>query len=406
MKGHKRYRSGAWRLVVTAGSDPRTGARRNIYETIHGADNRAGAKAADARLAELIAAVESGEAFAGHAEASRAEQRQVVRVEDLASAWQKAHRPRPARGDGEWLGWSPKTAMTVADNFRSYILPTIGTRPADRVSGLDLDHLYDALYDDRGLSPEVIARCHGQIRAMFNWAIRKKLVACLNPALAADPPVIKPRQLKIPAMSEVGAVQEAATADFAVFVQLAVTVGTRRGTLVALRWRDMDLDRKTATFSRSIAESRDGPVEKGTKADRPYTVSLGSSTVAMLAEHYRRAAERALATGVPFNRDSFVFSDDGGASHWSLAWPSHAWHRYAGRAGVTGLRLHDLRHTAASQMLMGGVPISVVAERLGCTEGNILRNYRHFIPGSDQQAAEFMDRLLCGEAGIGADEAG
>jgi integrase len=168
----------------------------------------------------------------------------------------------------------------------------------------------------------------------------------------------------------------------------------------------MDLERKTATFSRSIAESRDGPVEKGTKADRPYTVSLGSSTAAMLAEHYRRAAERALAAGVPFKRDSFVFSDDGGASHWSLAWPSHAWHRYAERAGVTGLRLHDLRHTAASQMLMGGVPISVVAERLGCTEGNILRNYRHFIPGSDQNAAEFMDRLMNGDAASGSGAAG
>jgi hypothetical protein len=36
----------------------------------------------------------------------------------------------------------------------------------------------------------------------------------------------------------------------------------------------------------------------------------------------------------------------------------------------------------------------VVAERLGCTEGNILRTYRHFIPGSDQGAAELMDRLF------------
>ena len=58
------------------------------------------------------------------------------------------------------------------------------------------------------------------------------------------------------------------------------------------------------------------------------------------------------------------------------------------------VRLHDLRHTAASQMLMAGVPISMVAERLGCTEDNILRTYRHFIPGSDQGAAELMDRLF------------
>ena len=51
----------------------------------------------------------------------------------------------------------------------------------------------------------------------------------------------------------------------------------------------------------------------------------------------------------------------------------------------------------ASQMLMAGVPISVVAERLGCTEANILRTYRHYIPGSDRSAAELMDRMLDGE---------
>jgi hypothetical protein len=49
-------------------------------------------------------------------------------------------------------------------------------------------------------------------------------------------------------------------------------------------------------------------------------------------------------------------------------------------------------------MLMAGVPISVVAERLGCTEDNILRAYRHFIPGSDHEAAELMDRLMCGSS--------
>jgi hypothetical protein len=60
MKGHKRYRSGAWRLVVHTGVGPATGRRRSIHETVHGPENRAGAKAANARLAELIAAVESG----------------------------------------------------------------------------------------------------------------------------------------------------------------------------------------------------------------------------------------------------------------------------------------------------------------------------------------------------------
>jgi len=61
MKGTKRSRSGAWRRKVFAGWDPGTGKRVDLYETVKAPNNRAGAKAADTRLAEMVAAVESGE---------------------------------------------------------------------------------------------------------------------------------------------------------------------------------------------------------------------------------------------------------------------------------------------------------------------------------------------------------
>jgi integrase len=392
MKGHKRYRSGAWRLVVAAGTDPVTGRRRSIYETVAAPNNRAGAKLADARLAELVVAVESGQ------DAEPRGPRRGPLVNELAQAWQQSNRPRRDPRSGDWMGWSPKTAKTVRDNFRFHILPAIGRRHAADVTAVELDRLYERLLDS-GLSPTVVLRCHGQVRAMFNWAVRKKLVTA-NPALAADPPRVKPRALAVPTMAQLRAVQEAATPAFGVFLQLAATLGARRGTLLALRWADVDIKRATVTFSRAIAESTDGPVEKGTKAERPYTVTLGPDTKRVLAEHRLRSAEQALAVRAPFGRASFVFSDDGGVSHWSLAWPSHGWTMYSQRAGVRGLRLHDLRHTAASQMLMAGVPISVVAERLGCTEGNILRNYRHCIPGADRDAAVLMDRLLAGGSSV------
>jgi integrase len=321
-------------------------------------------------------------------------------VADLARGWQEANRPRQDSRSGEWLGWSPKTAVTVGDNFRLHILPVIGTYLADQVTGLHLDQFYQSLEARSRLSPSAVLRCHGQVRAMFTWAVRKKMVPA-NPATSADPPRVKPRQLQVPSMAQVRSVQEVATPNFAAFLQLAATVGARRGTLVALRWRDLDLGRSTITFSRAIAESADGMVEKGTKADRPYTVSLGPATVEVLAHHRRRSAEAALAVGRPLDGDCFVFSDDGGTTHWSLAWPSHAWARYSARAGLSHWRLHDLRHTAASLMLMEGIAISVVAERLGCTEMNILRTYRHYVPGSDRGAADLMDRLLAGSSSAG-----
>jgi integrase len=354
-------------------------------------DTRAGAKKADARLAELIVAVEDGRPPAARAPRKA----DVLTMGELAERWMRANQPRQNRRTGQWIGWSPKTAKTHGDNFRTYILPKLGDHDVAAITGLDLDDLYSALETDRGLSPSVVARCHGQIRAMYSWALRKKLVL-VNPALSADPPRLKPGKLRIPSMDDVRAVQAAATPAFSAFVQLAAAVGARRGTLVALRWGDVDLGAGTVTFTRAIAESNDGDVEKGTKADRPYVASLGPSTASVLTAHRQRAIEQAMLIGVAVGPDSFVFSDDGGLTHWNLSWPSHAWRRYSAKAGVTQTRLHDLRHTAASQMLMAGIPISIVAERLGCTEANVLRTYRHFIPGSDREAAILMDQLLSG----------
>jgi integrase len=391
MKGHKRYRSGAWRLAVFAGIDTDTGRQRYLYETVHAPNNRAGAKAADARLAQLIVAVEEGRAPAARAPRKA----DVLTMRELAERWQRANRPRQDRRTGQWIGWSPKTAKTHLDNFRVYILPTLGDHDVAGITGLELDDLYSTLENDLGLSPAVVARCHSQIRAVFSWALRKKLVAA-NPALSADPPRLRPAKLHIPSMDDVRAVQAVAPAAFAAYVQLAATVGARRGTLLALRWGDLDLEVGSATFTRAIAEADDGVVEKGTKADRLYVSSLGPSTVSALQAHRQRAIEQALRIGVPFGPESFVFSDDGGLTHWNLSWPSHAWKRYSAKAGAKPTRLHDLRHTAASQMLMAGVAISIVAERLGCTEANVLRTYRHFIPGSDREAAILMDQMLSG----------
>jgi integrase len=394
VKGSKRYRSGAWRLKVNAGRDPVTGKRREVYETVKAPDNRAGAKLADARLAELVSAIEAGhDPEANHRRRSTA----GITVAALAERWEEANAPRQNARTGDWIGWSPKTAKTHRNNFEQYILPSIGRLSAWSITSLDLDDLYRELERDRGLAPSVVVRCHSQIRAMYNWALRKKLVSA-NPTLAADPPKLKRTALTVPEMTDVRKVAGRAKPSFAAYVQLAATVGARRGTLVALRWKNVDLKKGSLIFEHAIAESENGLIEKGTKADRPYVVSLGASTVAVLTDYRKKCIDAALAVGVKFGPKSFVFSDDGGATHWDLSWPSHAWRNYADKAGLEGVRLHDLRHTAASQMLMAGIPISIVAERLGCTEANILRTYRHFIPGSDKAAAALMDRMMNGEA--------
>jgi hypothetical protein len=84
-------------------------------------DTRAGAKKADARLAELIIAVEEGRAPSVRAPRSA----NVLTMDELAERWMRANRPRQNSRTGQWIGWSPKTAKTHRVNFRTYILPKL-----------------------------------------------------------------------------------------------------------------------------------------------------------------------------------------------------------------------------------------------------------------------------------------
>jgi len=64
-------------------------------------------------------------------------------------------------------------------------------------------------------------------------------------------------------------------------------------------------------------------------------------------------------------------------------------------AGLPRLRLHDLRHTAATLMLRAGVHPKVVSERLGhATVGLTLDTYSHVLPDLQRDAAEVMDSVL------------
>ena len=76
---------------------------------------------------------------------------------------------------------------------------------------------------------------------------------------------------------------------------------------------------------------------------------------------------------------------------------SHAFRRIAGRIGLQGVRLHDLRHSHATLMVEQGVHPKVVSERLGhSTVGITLDVYSHVLPGIQQAAAETFDKLLAG----------
>jgi integrase len=368
-----------WRISAETGRVD--GRRQRTVRAVAAPNTRAGkrkAEQAEIRLrAEVLADLEARGAVARVQAGSFAE---------LAAGWLERNLHR----------WSPKTVREVAYALRRYILPRLGDTPADGVTPAQIETIY-AGWEAR-YSPSTVRRWHGIIRAVFADAERLGLIA-RNPMRRVRPgggPA--PERMLMPSPADVRAViGSAASLAVATFLELAAATGARRGSLVALRWRDIHLDHGTVTFAHAVTVGPDGRQHlKGTKANRPYAIGLGDTALAALREHRARAAETALALGLSARLDGlFVFSADGGQTHWSVHYPSHAWLKAARRAGVAGIRLHDLRHFAATRLLAAAVPPRVVADRLGCTEANVIRTYSHRVPsGEDARAAQILDTLL------------
>jgi integrase len=85
------------------------------------------------------------------------------------------------------------------------------------------------------------------------------------------------------------------------YLRLAAVTGARRGQMVALRWRDIDVDAATVTFTTALARVKGGTAQKGTKSDVDHGLALDPKTVDILRAHRKRAVERALVAGGGLN---------------------------------------------------------------------------------------------------------
>ncbi len=378
----------SWHLRVYLGRDSITGRKRYVERTFHG--NKRDASKALARL--------------------------VSEAEKLT--------PRPSKTGTmevllrQWVehastSWSPKTADVVADALKNPIIPALGSIPVSKLAVADLDRFYHHLLTVGGkrgpYKPATVRRIHGMLRRALSQAVRWGWIAH-NPALDASPPRVPLPELRPPSPEEVVRLFQVAQAwnpDLACYVVLAASSGARRGELVALRWRDLDFDCATVSIERGHVVVKGRLVEQSTKTHQVRRVTLDPVTMSTLREHRARAEASARAAGAMITGDSYVFSR---AVNGSVPWRPDATTRDFGgllqKAGVTGVRLHDLRHYVATQLLASGTDVRTVAGRLGHRNpATTLNVYSHFVPQADQQAAEALGAIF-GKALQGAVAAG
>jgi len=176
--------------------------------------------------------------------------------------------------------------------------------------------------------------------------------------------------------------------------RLAAMSGMRRGELLGLTWRYLDLDGASLRVEQQLVPTRGGASFGPPKTERSRrTIKLDSETVDVLKQHRQaQELERALA-GDAYEDGDLVFCNELGA-------PIHpqtlteAFARHSKPAKLAEVTLHGLRHTHATHLLTESVPLHVVAARIGDRPEIVLKTYAHLLPTSDEEAANKAASLV------------
>lgn len=377
MKGHIRKRGEkSWAIVIDLGRDA-AGNRRQKWSTVRGlrAD-------AEREMRRLLGSLDDGT----YVEPSR------LTVGTYLDQWLKNYAKSNV---------SAKTYERYAEIVRLHLIPAIGSILLLRLQPLHIQTCYtQALGNGRrdgkgGLSAQSVLHHHRILREALNRAIKWRLLV-RNPADAVEPP--KPERKDMRAITEAETAKLLARARHSkayIPVLLAITTGMRRGEILGLRWKDVDLAAASLSVRQSLEQTGDGLRFKQPKtAKGRRTVALPSLTVDELKVHKVEQAKARLMMGPAFQDHGLVFANPDGTPYP----PDSLTSTFRSLLSVTelkGVRFHDLRHTHATQLLRQGIHPKIVSERLGhATVSITLDLYSHVMPGMQEDAALKMDVAL------------
>jgi integrase len=294
----------------------------------------------------------------------------------------------------EWLPALGGTVRPVTferhrTNCTVHLIPALGQIKLQALGPGHVVGLHNRLRE-AGLRPNTVRAIHNTLSRALTDAHRWSRVST-NVARTAGAPPAAPTRVKAWSASEVERFLAVAGDDrLAALWRVIAVTGMRRGEALGLTWRNVDLDTGRLAIEQQVGQVRGGPDLGPPKTGRGRrTVALDTTTVQALRRHRDvQMLERDVVGPAYRDHDLIFCREDGGPIHPASA--TRACGRLRRRADIPSGGMHTLRHSAATIMLTSGIPVHVVATRLGDDPATVLRTYAHLIPTSDQQAADVV----------------
>ncbi len=278
----------------------------------------------------------------------------------------------------------PRKAPTNKNTERQRIVwwkNRIGSLFANNISTPDIQAAVDELARKRPatrggtvLSPNTIRKYLILLSHVFEMGI-KWGIAVANPVKKVDrPPVGKGRE-RFLSREELDRLLEAAQYSknpyLHAMILLAVSTGIRRGELLRLTWEDVDLQKGHLRLMNTKTKEHRGIPLKHMALQELRAIWLSST-----------------------KDSSYIFPRKDGSANRDL---TKAFHNALERAHIKDFSFHDLRHTAASYLVMSGASLSDVAAILGHKTLQMVKRYAHLSSDHLAEALNRMNVSLLGE---------
>ena len=271
--------------------------------------------------------------------------------------------------------------------LRQYLRPAFAAYPLARIDVLAV-RTWLAKMEVDGVGQATRAKAYRLLARILGAAVEARYLA-VNPCGIRRAASEGVPEMRIATVGQVAAIANRVPPRYRALVLVAAFGGLRWGELVGLRRKRVDLERGTVTVAEQLLEVNGAfSVGPPKSAAGRRTVTLPAVVVEALAEHLRRYTAK--------SPEAFVFLSSQGKHLRRSNFNRRVWQPAARAAGIEGLRVHDLRHTAGTLVTAAGGSLREVMDRLGHSTTVAAVRYQHVMADQDAAIARELNRLIEG----------
>ena len=280
----------------------------------------------------------------------------------------------------------PTTEARDRNVLKVWWTPALGRMPLGKITPLDVRRVVDKMAAT--LAPKTVSTNYGVGRAVFGAAVEGGKLT-VSPCRGIRLPKLRPKEQRFLDIEELLRLADAMPVEYRPVVWLGGVLGLRLSEIAGLKVGRVNFLRRSLIVTATVAEVQGRLLEDSDVKSRASrrTMSVPGFVVEELAAHLQR-------TGRSGPEDYVVQAPEGGPLRASMFRP-RVWQPAVRRAGLVGLTIHQLRHTAAGLLIAEGAHAKVIQARLGhASIRTTMDVYGSVLPEVDQGAADLLDRAL------------